>query len=147
MTPLAGTTATLSDFVEVAKALAHPGRLRILAMLRGGTLCVCQITSVLELAASTVSAHLSDLRRAGLVAEQKRGRWVHYRLIETGSLASLVRQVLRLVDSDSQIREDGQVIEALRAIPVDELCRAGLNLRAVGVKPLRTTATQRRRGA
>ena len=59
--------ATLPAVVDAVKALAHPGRLRILAMLRGGDLCVCQLTAVLELAASTVSSHLSDLRRAGLV--------------------------------------------------------------------------------
>jgi ArsR family transcriptional regulator len=62
--------ARLDAVVEAAKALGHPGRLRILAMLRGGPLCVCQITAALGLSGSTVSAHLSDLRRAGLVTEQ-----------------------------------------------------------------------------
>jgi DNA-binding transcriptional ArsR family regulator len=133
--------AALNDFVEVAKALAHPGRLRVLAMLREGALCVCQITSVLELASSTVSAHLSDLRRAGLVTEQKRGKWVHYRLTQSESLGRLVSEALRLVVDDPQIREDARVIEALRAVPVDDLCRAGLDLKAVGVKPLLTTVT------
>ena len=55
----------LSATVHALKALAHPGRLRILAMLRGGELCVCQMTAVLDLAASSVSAHLADLKRAG----------------------------------------------------------------------------------
>ena len=74
-----------------------PGRLRILAMLRGGDLCVCQMTAVLELAASTVSSHLGDLRRAGIVTERKSGKWVHYHLVDDGPLAELVRQALRLV--------------------------------------------------
>ena len=56
----------IADLVRTHKALAHPGRLRILAMLRGGPLCVCQMTAVLKLAPSTVSAHLSELRSAGL---------------------------------------------------------------------------------
>lgn len=135
------TTLGLDESVGVAKALAHPGRLRMLAMLREGPLCVCQITSVLGLSGSTVSAHLSDLRRSGLVMEQKRGKWVHYRLSETDSLRTLVEEVLRLVGDDPQVREDARVIEALRAIPVDDLCRAGLDLTAVGVKPLLTTST------
>ncbi len=135
MTALTDTPARLGDFVEVAKALAHPGRMRVLAMLRDGPLCVCQITSVLDLAGSTVSVHLSDLRRAGLVAEQKRGKWVYYRLTATGPLGRLLRLVLRLVDDDPQVRNDARVIEELRTIPVDDLCRAGLDLRAVGVRP------------
>ena len=136
----------LDGFVEVAKALGHPGRLRILAMLRDGALCVCQITSVLDLSGSTVSAHLADLRRAGLVAERKRGKWVFYRLTEDQSLRGLVRDALRLVTGDPQLSEDRRVVEALRAVPVDELCRAGLNLNAVGVTPAPTRAPATRRG-
>ena len=77
---------TLPTLVDAVKALAHPGRLRMLAMLQGGDLCVCQMTAVLDLAASTVSSHLSDLRRAGLVTERKSGKWVHYHLIDAGPL-------------------------------------------------------------
>ncbi len=124
----------LDEFVEVAKALGNPARLRILAMLRNGSLCVCQITSVLRFSGSTVSAHLSELRRAGLVTEQKRGKWVHYRLSEEPPLRRVLDDVLRLVADDGQLREDARVIEAVREIPVDDLCRAGLDLAAVGVK-------------
>lgn len=138
------TPGALDDFVEAAKALAHPGRLRVLAMLRGGALCVCQITSVLELAGSTVSAHLSDLRRARLVTEQKRGKWVQYRLTQDDSLGRVVREALRLVENDPQIREDARVIEALREIPVDELCRVGLDLAAIGVRPSKTIRSRGR---
>ncbi len=135
MTVLAGTSSELGDCVEIAKTLGHPCRLRVLAMLQDGPLCVSQITSVLDLAGSTVSVHLSELRRAGLVAERKRGKWVYYRLTATGPLGRLLRQVLRLVDDDPQVRDDARVIEELRTIPVDDLCRAGLDLRAVGVRP------------
>jgi hypothetical protein len=47
----------------------------------------------------------------------------------------LISEVLRLLTDDPQLREDARVIEALRSVPVDELCRAGLDLTAVGVKP------------
>ncbi len=126
----------LPAFVEVAKALGHPARLRMVAMLRGGELCVCQLTSVLRLSGSTVSAHLSDLRRARIVAEEKRGKWVYYRLSDDGSMRRLINEVFRLLTDDPQLREDARVIEALRSVPVDDLCRAGLDLTAVGVKPL-----------
>jgi ArsR family transcriptional regulator len=67
-------------FVEVAKALADEGRVRILLALRGRELCVCEITELLELAPSTVSKHMSILRHANLVVGRKDGRWVYYRL-------------------------------------------------------------------
>ena len=59
-------------------------------------------------------------------------------------IAAGVEEVLRLVADDPQLREDASVIEALRAIPVDELCRAGLDLTAVGLKPLPASAVGER---
>jgi DNA-binding transcriptional ArsR family regulator len=123
---------TLPTLVDAVKALAHPGRLRLLAMLRGGDLCVCQLTAVLELAASTVSSHLSDLRRAGLVTERKRGKWVHYHLVTTGPLADLVGEALRLVDADERLRRDTQVVDNIRRVPLETFCRTGFDGKAVG---------------
>ena len=116
---------SLPTLVDAVKALAHPGRLRLLAMLRGGDLCVCQLTAVLELAASTVSSHLRDLRRAGLVTERKSGKWVHYHLVTTGPLADLVREALRLVDADERLHQDTRVVDDIRRIPLETFCRTG----------------------
>ena len=130
------THTTLPTVIDAVKALAHPGRLRMLAMLHGGDLCVCQMTAVIELAASTVSSHLSDLRRAGVVTERKRGKWVHYHLVGDGPLADLVRQALRLVEDDEQLKKDARVVGALRKVPLNTFCRTGLLGRAViGVTP------------
>ncbi|MBI1751130.1 MAG: winged helix-turn-helix transcriptional regulator [Acidobacteria bacterium] len=79
------TTDTLRPLVDTLKALAHPARLRILALLQGGELCVCEVAEVLGLAASTVSEHLTGLRRTGLVRERKVGRWVHVALSEAAA--------------------------------------------------------------
>jgi ArsR family transcriptional regulator len=70
------TMTPLNRLVQIHKALGHPVRLRLLAALRTGPLCVCQMTVVVKLAASTVSEHLSELRRAGLLSLRKEGRWV-----------------------------------------------------------------------
>ena len=70
----------LRSFMAVSKALADESRVRILALLHGRRLCVCQITAVLSLAPSTVSKHLSILRQAELVEIEKRGRWIYCRL-------------------------------------------------------------------
>lgn len=116
---------TLPNLVDAVKALAHPGRLRLLAMLRGGDLCVCQMMAVMELPASTVSSHLSDLRRAGLVTERKSGKWVHYHLVTAGPLADLVSEALRLATEDDRLRQDTQAVEDLRRIPLATLCSGG----------------------
>ena len=56
--------------IAATRALGHPARMRAAAMLRSGELCLCQITEVLKLAPSTVSAHLKELKRAGLIEDE-----------------------------------------------------------------------------
>lgn len=114
--------------------MGHPARLRILAMLRGRTLCVCQMTSVLEVASSTVSGHLNELRRSGLVIEDKQGKLVYYRLDGRSPYADLVANAVMLADADETVVHDRAVIDRVRAIPVDVLTRAGLRLERVGIK-------------
>lgn len=63
------------------KALSDPTRLRLLLLLATrGPLCVCELTAVLGDAQPKTSRHLGELRKAGLVADQKRGLWVFYSL-------------------------------------------------------------------
>ncbi len=119
---------TLSSTTRTYKALAHPARLRILAMLRGGELCACQITAVLRLAPSTVSAHMAELRRAGLLAERKDGRWVHYQLAETETAYQAVQPLWVQLADDLQIKEDSAILQQLRTVPVEQLCRVDLDL-------------------
>lgn len=118
----------LSRLVQVHKALAHPARLRLLAMLRSGPLCVCQMTAVLKLAASTVSEHLSELRQAGLVAERKEGRWVEYRLAEEALEEGLLEPVWPALAGDRDVAADAHLLKELRRVELAELCGAGLDL-------------------
>ena len=127
-------TKPLADTVEVLKALAHPFRLRLVAMMRGGELCVCQMTAVLELAASTVSAHLNELKRAGLVEERKDGRWVFHRLAQDDAAIAHLDPVWKSIARDPQIAADTRVLRELRRVPVEELCRVDLDLGRLGIK-------------
>ena len=70
----------MKDLTRIFKALSDPARLRLLKMLEARPLCVCEITAVLGLATSTVSKHLSILRDAGLILDEKENKWVNYRL-------------------------------------------------------------------
>ncbi len=65
---------------RVIKALAHPTRLFIVEELEKGERCVCDLTAMVGADISTVSKHLSVLRQAGIVEDDKRGNQVFYRL-------------------------------------------------------------------
>lgn len=122
----------LERATDVFKAAGHPARLRILGMLRSGGLCVCQITTVLELAASTVSAHLAELKRAGFVSEGRNGRFVSYGLVSAAGTAAILRQVWALLDGDPQVAADARLVRRLRRIAVEELCRVELDVTRLG---------------
>jgi DNA-binding transcriptional ArsR family regulator len=120
--------------VELYKALGHPVRLRILAMLGSGELCACQITAVLKLAPSTVSAHLSDLRRAGVIIERKEGRWVIYGHTDDEEVRSAIALTMASLAGDPRIAADVRIVKHLRRVPLEDLCRADLDLARVGIK-------------
>jgi DNA-binding transcriptional ArsR family regulator len=121
--------SVISEIVEVTpdpldlataalKALSHAARVRILAMLRQGGLCVCQVASVLDAPLSTASEHLGELRRAGLLDERRQGRWVTYSLIVRGELQDLLGPVWRLVAEDPLVLRDARRVRKLRRLPV-----------------------------
>lgn len=64
------------------KALGDDTRLRIVALLSHGELCVCHLQEALSLSQPNVSRHLGILRAAGVVADRREGNWVYYRLLE-----------------------------------------------------------------
>jgi DNA-binding transcriptional ArsR family regulator len=65
---------------QVMKALAHPTRLFIVDELGKGERCVCELTEMIGADVSTVSKHLTVLRHAGIVEDEKRGTQVFYSL-------------------------------------------------------------------
>ncbi len=65
---------------NIIKALSHPTRLFIVQELNKGERCVCELTDLVEADVSTISRHLSVLRNAGIIADDKRGNQVFYTL-------------------------------------------------------------------
>ena len=123
--------ADLASSVAAARALGHPARLRTVAMLRSGELCVCQITEVLGLAPSTVSAHLKELKQAGLISERKEGRWVYFDLVDHQNVRSWIEAALSPLARDPQLDTDRQLVDELRRLPVEDLCRFGYEVASV----------------
>lgn len=65
---------------RILKALAHPSRLFMVDVLSRGERCVCELTEMVGADMSTVSKHLSVLKAAGILADEKRGMQVFYSL-------------------------------------------------------------------
>lgn len=63
---------------RIIKALAHPTRLFLVDELSRGERCVCELTEMVGADMSTVSKHLTVLRSAGIVEDEKRGSQVFY---------------------------------------------------------------------
>jgi ArsR family transcriptional regulator len=86
----------LESIDRILKALADPTRLRIVGLLQHGEICVCHIYSSLEISQPKASRHLAYLRRAGVVAAEKRGLWVYYRLaVQACELSQRILDVIR----------------------------------------------------
>jgi ArsR family transcriptional regulator len=83
----------LATLDEAFKAFADPTRLRILGLLAGGEICVCNIHECLGISQPMASRHLAYLRKKGLVRTRKEGLWVHY------ALAPLDEPVMRVMMS------------------------------------------------
>lgn len=107
----------MQKFLHITKALGDQTRVRALAALRGGELCLCHLVGLLQLAPSTVSKHLDLLVRAGLVDRHKAGRWAYFRLADHNASAT-VRQALRWVREaladDATLAQDAKRLTAIR---------------------------------
>ena len=98
------------------KAFADRTRLRILHLLRGGELCVCELVRVLDVPQPKVSRHLAYLRKAGLVKARKDKNWSYYELVPARSdfhrrlldcLACCFRDVPELREDSDRLRSGG----------------------------------------
>ena len=63
------------------RALADRTRLRLLNLIADREMCVCYFVEILEISQPKISRHLAYLRRAGIAAARRQGRWMHYRLV------------------------------------------------------------------
>lgn len=74
---------TLRERAGVFKALGHPVRLAVAERLHGGARCVCELQELpelRELSGASVSQHLMVLKTAGVIADERRGTRIFYRL-------------------------------------------------------------------
>lgn len=72
--------ALIEAKANVLKALGHPTRLWMAEQLEDGEKCVCELAEFIDADFSTISKHLSVLKQAGVVTDEKRGKQVYYKL-------------------------------------------------------------------
>ena len=107
------------------RLLSDPTRLRCVVLLcLEPSLCVCELTHALDLSQPKVSRHLAMLREGGLVVDERRGQWVHYRL--AGDLPGWVRAIVDAAveaqRQSGQIGRDSLRLKAMGGRPSPELC-------------------------
>ena len=114
----------MNDLVLLGKAFADPTRVRILFILRGGELCVCEIADALEMSQSTLSTHLQTIRQAGLVMTRKNAKWSYYGL-ETAALPVLnavFDHYQDALNADRRLRRDRERVEQRLSLRVNGCC-------------------------
>ncbi len=90
--------AKQAQLTTLFKALAHPGRIAILDILRNGEQCVCHIEAQLGYRQAYISQQLAVLREAGLIQDQREGWNIYYRVIrpEVYALVDVARTMVGL---------------------------------------------------
>jgi ArsR family transcriptional regulator len=82
------------DLAQRFKALSDPARLRLLSLIAScGEVCACELVDTVGVSQPTVSHHLKVLHEAGLLHRERRGKWIHYRVIPEAVAA--LRAVLK----------------------------------------------------
>jgi len=95
-TPLLDADLCESDahlLAATLKALADPVRLRLLSILYkapDGEVCACDLPEILNKSQPTVSHHLTQLVKAGILSREQRGKWAHFK-INRHQMASICR--------------------------------------------------------
>ena len=113
----------MKEFVRLMKALSDQNRVKIIMLLRGRELCVCELTALLGVAQPTVSKHLRLLEDSGLVSFRKEGNWIMYRLNsecqdQAQAMLGLVGQWLDKAPEIEDLRQRLSEVQHLRKVVI-----------------------------
>jgi ArsR family transcriptional regulator, arsenate/arsenite/antimonite-responsive transcriptional repressor len=96
------------------RALADSTRLRLLNLISDKEICVCYLVEALRMSQPKISRHLAYLRRAGIVASRRQGRWMHYRLVAPGdkAAAAILKETLANLRARPNMQRDLAKLDA-----------------------------------
>jgi ArsR family transcriptional regulator, arsenate/arsenite/antimonite-responsive transcriptional repressor len=113
----------MKEMVKVFKAVADPNRVRILKMLQQKKMCVCELSAVLGITQPSVSRHLSMLRDAGLVRDERNCQWIDYELCEekiNQYAPILMKHIRTWINEDQRVSRDAAMLKTLNR---EKLCK------------------------
>ena len=108
--------------VKVLKAVADKNRLRIFKMLQHKKMCVCELAAALGISMPSVSRHLSMMKDAGLIEDERDGMWTNYMLCreKVNKYAPVLQGRLKeWINDDEGIKKMLKKTETLKR---EELC-------------------------
>jgi|SRR5579872_42036 len=90
------------------RALADPTRLRLLNLIGNREICVCYFVEILGVSQPKISRHLAYLRKAGIVATRRDGKWMHYRLSmpKDEASAAILQETLKHLQTKPEMQRD-----------------------------------------
>lgn len=90
------------------QALGDPTRLRLLNLMGEQEICVCYFAEILNSPQPKISRHLAYLRRAGIVAARREGKWMHYRIVMPphAGAAEVLKQTLATLRGEKAMQAD-----------------------------------------
>ena len=96
------------DLALLFAALADRTRLRLLNLMSGHEVCVCYFVEILGQSQPKISRHLAYLRRAGVIAARREGKWMHYRIVvpHDSGAARVLRDTLDALRNDRSMQAD-----------------------------------------
>lgn len=96
------------DLEGFFQALGDKTRLRLLNLMSEREICVCYLVEVLGAPQPKVSRHLAYLRRGGIVAARREGKWMHYRIVMPphAGAAQILRQTLAALEEERAMQAD-----------------------------------------
>ncbi len=96
------------DLALFFQALGDPTRLRLLNLMGEREICVCYFVEILNSPQPKISRHLAYLRRAGIVAARREGKWMHYRIVMPphAGAAEVLKQTLTTLRGEKAMQGD-----------------------------------------
>ena len=101
------------------KELADRTRLRLISLIGDSEVCVCFLVEILKTSQPKISRHLAYMRRAGIVAARREGKWMHYRLTEPPDkhAARIFREVRASLSAHPDLQADRAKLMRICCLP------------------------------
>ena len=110
----------MRNVVAFSRALADATRWRIVRLVMGDALCVCELADILEMPQSTVSSHVQVIRKAGMLESEQCGKWTYFRI--EPKYRELIGTMEKFFDSDDAVRRSDAARSLARLAKREESC-------------------------